>query len=936
MMPSPDRFLKILFTLLLILTGLFTSEAVQAQTGGSDGQHRPVPNLDVIILVDESETMWIRTDPANIRVNAVNYFIDILTSDQAGGDHRVAVIPFGTEPSVIPFASLNDPAAVEALKAEFTAIHNRLEQNKNTQYTDINAVLQAALDLLDQHYDPNRKPAIILISDGQPTSPKVSERRGRDTVENYLTETKTLLEQFQPFQYGGDTCSTINGVPLYTIGMGVDKLAEVSTPDFLALYREFWQGVASTTGGYYREAGRLQEMQGISTYIFSELLCTPATPPLTLRSSQVLEYQVFKSYYQIIFTISGKENPELQAQIYRPNEDGTPGERLLQKDEEGVSWQEGPDYEVWRVRYNEPWSGTWRVTLEGDGQAEFSYIIFPNVTLNVTEPNSGFLPVDKPFTLRANIAAENGQPLDVPVSNLLVEVEGEDVRKQVSLTKQGDTYAAEIEPLGETGEYSLTFSGLLPDGTPIFEHKWVTLISAPWAEIAKPATTDAYRPEDNIPVEAEVHLAGAIPLDGIKMIATVRQNDETVETIELSRGRVVSQGNDENIVLYNGQFRPVAEAGDYVVQAKLTAILPGGRVFDYETSPVTLAVQLPPSPTATPEPEPAATITPTVVAKVATPSPTATSTPAAAFWSPFLAGLASGEGKANTYWPCLALLLLLLLLIPLGLWWRRRRETTPDKIKLLATLMRSRKESGEPPYLLILGSGAAMVLGSRSMKRVVEAIAHCEDLEQFHKQLDGFSPMERYVLLKKHFDEVDLSPGYRQLAELVAKGYFNLIFTTNLDPFVEKSLANGHGATANHEVIICGKQPAVETLEKLKNAEPPVKIIKLHGDVRTRNFAFTPSEVSTFGGDSERVLRQYLSQDLIIIGHGSRDYDINRAIDQHGGSIWYVNYTPPSLDNPLYRAMRARRAEANVIDGEYGLFDRFFEALHRELTKTKP
>jgi hypothetical protein len=76
----------------------------------------------------------------------------------------------------------------------------------------------------------------------------------------------------------------------------------------------------------------------------------------------------------------------------------------------------------------------------------------------------------------------------------------------------------------------------------------------------------------------------------------------------------------------------------------------------------------------------------------------------------------------------------------------------------------------------------------------------------------------------------------------------------------------------------------------------------------------------------------YLNRDLLIVGHGPRDYDVSRAVEREGGSIWYVNHTPPPTEDMVSQAMRARGAQSNIISGEFGLFDNFFEALHDELT----
>ena len=931
-MLSKHHPLKIFGIFLFFLSAIIFSPAAYGQDDGDlpGQQTRAVPDLDVIIIVDESETMWSTTDPDNIRVNTVDFFIDILTAEQSGNGHRLAIIPFGSQPQVIPYTLLDGPTAAQRLKKDYAALHQSIEPTKDVQYTDINKALQETLALLSHERDPVRKPAVIFISDGQPTSPEVSERQGRAVVESYLEETKELLNQLNQYEYTNPTCSDGRGVPFFTIGMGIQELEQASTPEFIALYREFWQGIASQDGGYYREANRLQEMQGITTYIFSELLCTPATPPITFRESQTLEYQVYNSYFQIIFTISGKDNPDLVAQIYRPNEDGSPGGKLLKRDEPGVSWQSGPDYEVWRVSYGDPWPGTWQVALKGEGQAEFSYVIFPNIGINITEPNSGFQPVDKPFTLRAAITDEEGEVIPIPVNDFQVEIEGPDTRRVVSLEQVGDEYMAQLDPFEKTGEYSLIFSTIMPDGSPIFEHKWVTLTAAPWAEVTSPSPATTYDADESIPLEAKVHLIGAVPLDGVKMIARLQQGDEAAQTIELSQGEVVNQNDEERVVTYSGEFQPVDATGDYEIQTQLTAILPGGRVFDSDSAPVALSVNLPPTPTLVPTDIPVVpTRTRIPVAAVAAP---ATSLP-----SPTVAPAPASEQSGllgDSYWPCLALLLLLLLIpLVIFLWRKQQQEEIPGKIKLLATLMKSRQESGQPPYLLLLGSGDSIMIGSKSMRQVVEAIVEELDVEKFHRTLDGFSAVERYSMLKKNFDNARVSNGYSRLAKLIENGYFSLVFTTNLDPFVEQSLASRNGRAAGHEILICGQQRIAETLEMIQNEEPPVKIVKLHGDVTARSFAFTPSEISEYGNSSERILREYLSRDVIIIGPGDRDYDINRAIESKGGSIWYINSLPPMNDGPIFRAMRARRSDENIIDGDFGEFDRFFEALYKALLR---
>ena len=60
-----------------------------------------------------------------------------------------------------------------------------------------------------------------------------------------------------------------------------------------------------------------------------------------------------------------------------------------------------------------------------------------------------------------------------------------------------------------------------------------------------------------------------------------------------------------------------------------------------------------------------------------------------------------------------------------------------------------------------------------------------------------------------------------------------------------------------------------------------------------------------------------------------RDNDINRCIDQDGGSVWYVNPSEPVASDIIYQILRVRSGQ--VIAGEAGHFDGFFVTLRNIL-----
>jgi hypothetical protein len=274
--------------------------------------------------------------------------------------------------------------------------------------------------------------------------------------------------------------------------------------------------------------------------------------------------------------------------------------------------------------------------------------------------------------------------------------------------------------------------------------------------------------------------------------------------------------------------------------------------------------------------------------------------------------------------------------------WRQKSEI-PDEatldmmegnkrmIKRLAALMRQRKAAGEAPYVLVLGAGATLSSGCRAMSAVVQAVVGHYDLKQFFEIMDTLSETERYTRLQAFFQEPYPSPGYRYLAQLVKTGYFDVILSTNFDFLLENALTEVGLKAEDVEVLVNGRESEDYILKALERRTPRIKLLKLHGDLKARNMAFTPKEIFEFGQKVENVLAKYLNGDVIIIGHEMRDDDINRCIRKDGGAIWYVHPEEPEVDSFIWRAMQVRPSRA--ISGEPAQFDNFCEMLYKELTE---
>jgi hypothetical protein len=260
--------------------------------------------------------------------------------------------------------------------------------------------------------------------------------------------------------------------------------------------------------------------------------------------------------------------------------------------------------------------------------------------------------------------------------------------------------------------------------------------------------------------------------------------------------------------------------------------------------------------------------------------------------------------------------------------------------------MRVRNENAEPPYVLILGAGASLASGASSFGKVIEsvvddyggkdpsAMSWDDKVAEFYEILDGFSESERYAIIKKHIEGQRPSAGYHALAQLAREGYFDVVFSTNYDTFVEDAFADAGLRSRDFTVLINGQDTEEGIIKALSYRQPRIKLVKLHGDLGARIFAFTPEEIFQFSEKIESVLTDYLSQDVVISGHGMRDDDINRCLRAKGGSLWYVNPSAPTASDFIGRATRVRKG--TTIEGEDGYFDHFFCTLRDTLVGAPP
>jgi len=243
-------------------------------------------------------------------------------------------------------------------------------------------------------------------------------------------------------------------------------------------------------------------------------------------------------------------------------------------------------------------------------------------------------------------------------------------------------------------------------------------------------------------------------------------------------------------------------------------------------------------------------------------------------------------------------------------------------IRQLANLIHARREAGDQPYTLLLGSSLSLT------SEVRQAVCGSDDWEAFWAAIQGLSAAERRALLAGPLEGLKLTTGYDCLAQLVQAGYFDLVLTLNVDDTLDESLRIL--STREYQILAHGQVLGMEIAAALGRTQPRVKVVKLRGDINAYKLPLTPEGQFEFPEELEEAVERLLSQDTILVGDISSDTDIQRCIRQGEGALWVVVPEEPQAGSFLYNAKRAR-PKGEVISGPEAEFVSFFSALARKL-----
>jgi len=220
--------------IMLILPLILPSFHSDRASAASAVKTQSYQGLDAMFVLDVSYSMN-ETDKDRIAEEVIHMFMDM----SSGPKTRLGFVAYNDRiTSSIPLTDISSSGARNALRG-------RIDGLKRSGYTDLGLGLRRGASLLAQSGDDQRKPFMILLSDGE-TDLRGSTNR---TISDSSKDVDNVIEMAQKAGY-----------PIYTVGLNGD-----GTVDPAELER-----IASETGGSSYITGSADDLPEIFNRIFAD------------------------------------------------------------------------------------------------------------------------------------------------------------------------------------------------------------------------------------------------------------------------------------------------------------------------------------------------------------------------------------------------------------------------------------------------------------------------------------------------------------------------------------------------------------------------------------------------------------------------------------------------------------------------------------------
>ena len=246
--------------------------------------------------------------------------------------------------------------------------------------------------------------------------------------------------------------------------------------------------------------------------------------------------------------------------------------------------------------------------------------------------------------------------------------------------------------------------------------------------------------------------------------------------------------------------------------------------------------------------------------------------------------------------------------------------------------------------VLFLGARAGGLFRNPSFYNLIErfssnyttfkTLQEPEKFDKCYQLLPSSNEREIYEILLACLKEPVARPENDALAGIVREDVFDVIISTNIDPFVEDAFvdANMRDPYEYHVFI-----PGFYSPNDIRRPETQYcTLVKVFGDWKSRHYNTAGNEfVLEANRELKEFLESILSENLLIVGYDPVwDAPIERAFSLLGGDCWYVNEVPPAENSHLVRVLEQR--QGRYLGGGQSSYREFCKALQIELSKILP
>ncbi len=212
----------------------------------------------------------------------------------------------------------------------------------------------------------------------------------------------------------------------------------------------------------------------------------------------------------------------------------------------------------------------------------------------------------------------------------------------------------------------------------------------------------------------------------------------------------------------------------------------------------------------------------------------------------------------------------------------------------LINIIRTTKDH-HPNFCLFLGAGASVTSGVSPAKELINSWResykemYCQNSEDNLKKEYWYDKEEEYsTLFEKLYDQPsqrrefieqsirDAAPswGYVYLVNLIKRGVFNTVFTTNFDDLLNEACYLYSNDT---RPIVCAHDSSMASI-RITSKRP--KIMKLHGDFLFDGIKNTIRELESLEKNTFEKVKQFASEfGFIVVGYQGNDRSIMDAFN---------------------------------------------------------